>query len=42
MDEVRLCDRVYVFRNGVISAELAGDGITEDNVLAASFEGEAA
>jgi ribose transport system ATP-binding protein len=42
MDEIRLCDRVYVFRDGTIAAELEGDAITEDNVLAASFEGEAA
>jgi ribose transport system ATP-binding protein len=42
MDEIRLCDRVYVFRNGVIAAELSGDEITEDKVLEASFEGEAA
>ncbi|UVC10836.1 sugar ABC transporter ATP-binding protein [Rhizobium sp. TH2] len=42
MDEIRLCDRVYVFRNGAIAAELAGDDITEDKVLEASFEGEAA
>lgn len=42
LDEIRLCDRVYVFRNGVIAAELAGDAITEDSVLEASFEGEAA
>jgi ribose transport system ATP-binding protein len=42
MDEVRLCDRVYVFRDGVIVSELEGDSITEDNILAASFAGEAA
>ena len=42
MDEIRLCDRVYVFRNGAIAAELSGDDITEDRVLEASFEGEAA
>jgi ribose transport system ATP-binding protein len=42
MDEIRLCDRVYVFRDGAIVTELAGDQVTEDNVLAASFEGEAA
>ena len=42
MDEVRLCDRVYVFRNGAIAAELAGGDVTEDKVLEASFEGEAA
>jgi ribose transport system ATP-binding protein len=43
MDEIRLCDRVYVFREGAIVAELVGDEITEKNVLAASFtSGEAA
>ncbi|CDN57743.1 L-arabinose transport ATP-binding protein AraG (plasmid) [Neorhizobium galegae bv. officinalis bv. officinalis str. HAMBI 1141] len=43
MDEIRLCDRVYVFREGAIVAELAGDEITEKNVLEASFSaGEAA
>lgn len=43
MDEIELCDRVYVFREGAIAAELIGDEITEKNVLAASFvEGEAA
>jgi len=42
MDEIRLCDRVYVFRNGAIASELSGDDITEDKVLEASFEGEAA
>ncbi len=41
MDEIRLCDRVYVFRDGAIQAELVGDDITEQNVLAASFSGEA-
>jgi len=40
MDEIRLCDRAYVFRNGAIVAELVGDQITEENVLAASFAGE--
>jgi ribose transport system ATP-binding protein len=42
MDEVCLCDRVYVFNNGVIVAELKGDAVTEKNVLAASFMGIAA
>jgi len=41
MDEIRLCDRVYVFRDGAIQAELIGENITEQNVLAASFSGEA-
>jgi ribose transport system ATP-binding protein len=39
MDEIELCDRVYVFRDGAIVTELVGDEITEKNVLAASFEG---
>jgi len=39
MDEIRLCDRVYVFREGAIVAELAGDEISEKNVLEASFSG---
>lgn len=42
MDEICLCDRVYVFRDGAIVAELTGEAITEDNVLAASFSGAAA
>ncbi|GAB4528651.1 MAG: sugar ABC transporter ATP-binding protein [Roseibium sp.] len=37
-DEVRQCDRVFVFRNGRISAELTGADITEENILSASFE----
>lgn len=39
MDEIELCDRVYVFRDGAIVSELKGHDITEKNVLAASFEG---
>jgi ribose transport system ATP-binding protein len=42
MDEIRLCDRVYVFRDGAIVAELTGENVTEENVLSASFTGEAA
>ena len=42
MDEICLCDRVYVFRDGKIVAELTGDEVTEEHVLTASFEGEAA
>jgi ribose transport system ATP-binding protein len=42
-EEMTLCDRVYVFRNGRIAAELAGDAITEERMLEASFDlGEAA
>ena len=42
MDEVCVCDRVYVFREGRIVRELAGDAVTEDNILAASFGERAA
>lgn len=41
MDEIRLCDRVYIFRDGVIVSELTGEDITEQNILAASFAGGA-
>lgn len=37
-EEVCQCDRVFVYRNGEISAELTGDQINEENILAASFE----
>ena len=37
MDEVCQCDRVYVFREGAIVAELTGEAITEERILAASF-----
>ncbi|MDP2699859.1 sugar ABC transporter ATP-binding protein [Thalassospira sp.] len=37
-DEILECDRVFVFRDGKISAELNGDEITEENMLRASFE----
>jgi len=38
MDELKHCDRVYVFRNGRIVDELLGDSITEERVLHSSFE----
>ena len=41
MEEMQLCDRVYVFREGAIVAELTGDQITENAILAASFKAEA-
>lgn len=41
MDEVCLCDRVYVFREGRITAELGGDAVDEANIISASFEGTA-
>lgn len=37
-EEVCQCDRVFVFRNEVISAELTGADITEEKILEASFE----
>jgi ribose transport system ATP-binding protein len=42
MEEASLCDRVYVFRDRMIVDELVGDAITEQAILAASFEGEPA
>jgi len=42
MDEVCQCDRVYVFREGVIVAELTGSAISEDRILSASFAEQAA
>jgi len=42
MEEVSLCDRVYVFSEGVIVRELIGAEVTEENILAASFTGVAA
>ncbi len=41
MEEMSLCDRVYVFREGAIVEELAGDAICERAILAASFAGAA-
>lgn len=37
-EETCLCDRVFVFRDGAIAAELVGTAITEENILAHSFE----
>lgn len=41
-DEIIQCDRVYVFREGRIVAELKGAQVTEDRILAASFTEQAA
>jgi ribose transport system ATP-binding protein len=35
--EICLCDRVYVFRDGMPVAELIGEEITEENIVSASF-----
>ena len=37
MDELAHCDRVYVFRNGVVAAELGRAALSEDSVINASF-----
>lgn len=37
-DELKHCDRVYVFREGRIVAELSGAELTEANILSNSFE----
>ncbi len=42
MDELAHCDHVYVFRDGRITASLAADTLTEEQVLHASFADEAA
>lgn len=42
MEEMSLCDRVYVFREGAIVEMLVGDAISENAILAASFKGAAA
>lgn len=39
IEEMELCDRAYVFREGAAVAELKGHGITEEAILAASFAG---
>lgn len=41
-DELKHCDRVYVFREGHIVAELVGSNLTEANILSSSFETEEA
>ena len=37
-EEVCQCDRIFVFRDDQISAELTGEMITEERILEASFE----
>jgi len=37
MDELDHCDHVYVFRDGLIVADLARDELTEERVLHSSF-----
>jgi ribose transport system ATP-binding protein len=40
LDELKNCDHVYVFRAGSVVADFAGPDLTEERVLAASFESE--
>ncbi len=40
-EELKNCDRVYVFRNGAIVAELSRDELTEERVIQSSFAGVA-
>jgi ribose transport system ATP-binding protein len=37
MDELRHCDRVYVFKDGAIVAEMPGAEATEEAILRSSF-----
>jgi ribose transport system ATP-binding protein len=37
MEELKYCDRIYVFRSGEILKELSGDEATEEDVLKSSF-----
>ncbi len=38
-EELKNCDRVYVFRNGAIVAHLTRDELTEERVIQSSFAG---
>ncbi|MGI9513185.1 MAG: sugar ABC transporter ATP-binding protein, partial [Anderseniella sp.] len=38
MDELQHCDHVYVFRDGVIVADLSRNELTEEKVLHSSFD----
>ena len=41
IEELKNCDRAYVFRNGAIVAELARDELNEEQVIQSSFAGAA-
>jgi ribose transport system ATP-binding protein len=38
-EELKNCDRVYVFRDGAIVAHLSGDELTEERFIHSSFAG---
>jgi ribose transport system ATP-binding protein len=40
-EELKNCDRAYIFRDGVVVAELAGDELSEERVIHSSFAGVA-
>src|SRR5208282_1384717 len=40
-EELKNCDRIYVFRNGAVVAELTRDELTEERVIQSSFAGAA-
>jgi ribose transport system ATP-binding protein len=40
-EELKNCDRVYVFRNGAVVAELSRDELSEERVIHSSFAGVA-
>jgi ribose transport system ATP-binding protein len=40
-EELKNCDRTYVFRNGAVVAELSRDELTEERVIHSSFAGGA-
>jgi ribose transport system ATP-binding protein len=41
VEELKGCDRAYVFRNGAIVAELGRDELNEEQVIHSSFAGVA-
>jgi ribose transport system ATP-binding protein len=40
-EELRNCDRTYIFRNGAVVAELGRDELSEERVIHSSFAGDA-
>jgi ribose transport system ATP-binding protein len=38
-EELKNCDRIYIFRNGAVVAELTRDELTEERVIHSSFAG---
>jgi ribose transport system ATP-binding protein len=40
-EELKNCDRIYIFRNGALVAELTRDQLTEERVIHSSFAGAA-